>query len=129
MPIVTRALGRRVSRRASERLDMVRACAALAVMVDHLRGLFFVPFSDVRSSDSVVKGLYFLTSLGHQAVMVFFVLSGYFVGSSVLRAFRRSRWSWRWYLNQRLTRLWIVLAPALLIGAAFDFTRTSAVRY
>jgi peptidoglycan/LPS O-acetylase OafA/YrhL len=94
-------------------------------MFDHLRGLFFVPFSDVRDGNAVVRGLYFVTSLGHQAVMVFFVLSGYFVGSSVLRAVMRSRWSWRWYLNQRLTRLWIVLVPALLIGGALDFTGIS----
>jgi peptidoglycan/LPS O-acetylase OafA/YrhL len=119
-PVVTPALGRRVSRRASERLDMVRAFAALAVMFDHLRGLFFVPFSDVRSGSAAVRGMYFLSSLGHQAVIVFFVLSGYFVGSSVLRSVMSSRWSWRWYLNQRLTRLWIVLVPALLIGGALD---------
>jgi peptidoglycan/LPS O-acetylase OafA/YrhL len=122
---VTRALERRVSRRASERLDMIRACAALAVMFDHLRGLFFVPIADVRNSGAVVKGLYFLTSLGHQAVIVFFVLSGYFVGSSVLRSVMRSHWSWRWYLNQRLTRLWIVLVPALLIGGALDLIGVS----
>lgn len=123
--LVTRALERHISRRASERLDMVRACAALAVMLDHLRGLFFVPIAEVRNSGAAVRGLYFLTSLGHQAVMAFFVLSGYFVGSSVVRSMMRSRWSWRWYLNQRLTRLWIVLVPALFIGAALDFTGIS----
>jgi len=101
---------------------MIRACAALAVMLDHLRGLFFVPIAEAHNSGAAVKGLYFLTSLGHQAVIVFFVLSGYFVGSSVLRAVVRAHWSWRWYLNQRLTRLWIVLVPALVIGGALDLT-------
>jgi peptidoglycan/LPS O-acetylase OafA/YrhL len=51
--------------------------------------------------------------------MVFFVLSGYLVGSSVLRA-DFGRWSWRWYLNRRLTRLWIVLIPAIVLCALVD---------
>lgn len=33
----------RQSRRASEYFDLARAIAALAVMIGHLRGLFFVP--------------------------------------------------------------------------------------
>jgi peptidoglycan/LPS O-acetylase OafA/YrhL len=54
------------------------------------------------------------------AVIVFFVLSGFLVGGSVLRTMRRGIFSWKKYLFQRLTRLWIVLLPALLLGAALD---------
>ena len=53
--------------------------------------------------------------------MVFFVLSGYLVGGGVLRALRRNTWSWRDYLIKRLTRLYVVLIPALLLGIALDF--------
>ena len=50
--------------------------------------------------------------------MVFFVLSGYLVGGSVLRS--RSKWSWKEYLTMRLTRLWVVLLPALVLTVALD---------
>jgi peptidoglycan/LPS O-acetylase OafA/YrhL len=54
-------------------------------------------------------------------VIVFFVLSGYLVGGSVLRSVASGRWSWRSYLLTRLTRLYIVLLPALLLGGALDW--------
>ena len=60
-------------------------------------------------------------TVGHEAVIIFFVLSGYFVGGSVVRAFRRQNFSWSRYMFQRLTRLWIVLVPALLLGLALDW--------
>ncbi len=59
-----------------------------------------------------------MTSLGHQAVMVFFVLSGFLIGSSVLRSPRS--FSLMQYAVARLTRLWIVLIPALLFTFAVD---------
>ncbi len=52
---------------------------------------------------------------GYEFVMVFFVLSGYFIGSSVLKDISADRWSWSKYLQARLTRLWVVLIPGLLL--------------
>ena len=51
---------------------------------------------------------------------MFFVLSGFLVGGSLLRAYKNASWSWRSYLTHRLVRLWIVLIPALLIGLLWD---------
>jgi peptidoglycan/LPS O-acetylase OafA/YrhL len=51
---------------------------------------------------------------------VFFVLSGYLVGGSVLRAMALDRWSWRSYLLNRVTRLYTVLVPALVLGGILD---------
>jgi peptidoglycan/LPS O-acetylase OafA/YrhL len=59
-------------------------------------------------------------SIGHEAVVVFFVLSGLLVGGSVIKLVRSKRWSWKGYLLKRMTRLWVVLIPALLLGAIFD---------
>ena len=52
--------------------------------------------------------------------MVFFVLSGYLVGGSVLRSLVADRWSWKHYLFNRLTRIYIVLIPSLLLGLCWD---------
>jgi peptidoglycan/LPS O-acetylase OafA/YrhL len=72
-----------------------------------------VDYSALVNPNIAMKAFYALTSLGHQAVMVFFVLSGYFVGGAVLRA--GAKFSWGSYLTSRLTRLWVVLIPCLII--------------
>ena len=53
--------------------------------------------------------------LPDQAVMVFFVLSGYFISSTVLKSINEKRWSWSDYLLKRIIRLWVVLFPCLLL--------------
>ena len=58
--------------------------------------------------------------LASEAVVVFFVLSGYLVGGSVLRAVRVGTWTWKDYLLKRLTRLWVPLIPGLIIGVILD---------
>jgi peptidoglycan/LPS O-acetylase OafA/YrhL len=109
-----------LSRNASLRLDALRAVAALIVMVGHVRKLFFTPPWQLGHPGAGTQALYDVTDLGHSAVMIFFVLSGFLITLSILRAIVRGRWSWSWYLSQRLTRLWVVLIPALLLGAAWD---------
>src|SRR5437868_5279704 len=105
----------RLSNRGSTFLDLVRGLSALAVMAGHLRGLFFVPFDQANAPTALIGAVYFLTSLGHQAVVVFFVLSGYFIAGNVLRSLADQSWNWRGYLTRRLVRLSIVLIPALLL--------------
>ena len=80
----------------------------------------FVDFAATANLGWAGKTFYFLTGLGHQAVMVFFVLSGFLVGGHVYTAVAEGRWSWPDYLIKRLTRLWIVLLPALVLTAIWD---------
>jgi peptidoglycan/LPS O-acetylase OafA/YrhL len=63
---------------------------------------------------------YGLTAFGHDAVMVFFVLSGYFISASILRDQQAERWSCVRYLLSRLTRLYLVLLPGLLLTLCWD---------
>jgi peptidoglycan/LPS O-acetylase OafA/YrhL len=99
-------------------LDLVRGLSSLAVCAGHLRGVMFVPFQTLGSSSLLTKAFYAATSLGHDAVMVFFVLSGFFVGGSVLQQGDDFRWSR--YATARLTRLWVVVIPALLWTLTID---------
>jgi peptidoglycan/LPS O-acetylase OafA/YrhL len=101
-------------------LDFLRGFAALLVCISHLSAFLFVPFKQIISPGILVKGFYFFTTLGHQAVLLFFVLSGYLVGGSVIKSFQLQRWSWRDYLLRRMTRLWVVLIPALLLTLFWD---------
>jgi peptidoglycan/LPS O-acetylase OafA/YrhL len=111
---------RRIGERGSAILDMLRAASAALVMIGHVRGLFFVPYADVADKGWVKQALYFITGLGHEAVMVFFALSGFFISANIFHAFGTGRWKWDWYLGRRVTRLSVVLLPTLLIGLAFD---------
>lgn len=107
--------------RASVLLDMLRGLAAVLVLLDHWRNLMFVDYPMLTQPHWVLAAVpYLLTSAGHQAVVVFFVLSGYLVGGSVFRSLDSGRWNWLNYLLHRLVRLWIVLVPGLLLCVAWD---------
>jgi peptidoglycan/LPS O-acetylase OafA/YrhL len=98
--------------------DLIRGLAATAVLVGHYRSLLFEDFPG--HGGFAIRAFYLLTGLGHQAVIVFFVLSGFFVGGSVLQQVNAAKWSWRRYLLRRLTRLYVVLLPALALTWLLD---------
>jgi hypothetical protein len=75
-------------------LDCLRGLAALLVVVEHLRAFLFVPFPQVVSPGVITKAFYLVTGLGHQAVMIFFVLSGFLVGGG-----RSSHRDWMRFLG------------------------------
>lgn len=99
-------------------LDLARGFSALAVCAGHLRSATLLDFAELQSPSAFHWTLYFLTGLGHQAVMIFFVLSGFFVGGSVLKA--GIEFDAVSYATARLTRLWTVLIPVLIVTAAVD---------
>lgn len=110
-----------MTRRQFVVLDLLRGIAAMLVLFSHARASIFLDYGQTESSSWLVRGWYFLTGLSGEAVLLFFVLSGFFIGKSVLEAIRRRRWSWRWYFLQRCTRLEIVLIPALVLTFMLDY--------
>jgi peptidoglycan/LPS O-acetylase OafA/YrhL len=111
---------------SSVHLDAIRGAAALVVLLGHTRDLFFSSLTAAFSAPEVTaaalpfRRVTGSVTIGNEAVIIFFVLSGYLVGGSAIRDMRNNRWSWSRYLVQRATRLWIVLLPALLLGVAVD---------
>lgn len=101
-------------------LDLVRGMAALMVCAGHIRNFLFVDFGEVINPNIFDKLFYFATGFGHQAVIIFFVLSGYFVGGSVWSQLAQNKFSWVEYSLLRLSRLWVVLLPALVATWCFD---------
>jgi peptidoglycan/LPS O-acetylase OafA/YrhL len=102
--------------------DILRALAATLVVISHIRNLAIVDYAGHPSF--ALKLLYTVTGFGHQAVILFFVISGYWIAGGVIKRVARGSWTWSGYALQRLTRLWVVLIPALLLGLAFDWTGT-----
>lgn len=104
-----------------EHLDMMRGCAASLVMLGHVRSFGFVSLSAVSNPTLLDRAFYAMTALGAESVIVFFVLSGYLVGGKVIADMLADRWRWDKYVLRRLTRLGIVLAPALVLTAGLDW--------
>ena len=105
----------------SVHLDALRGFAAFSVLLNHFRDALFVDYEAIARHNPLTSAAYLASGLGRQSVIVFFVLSGYLVGGSVLRSVGSGRWSWRAYLLARLSRLYVVLLPALLLGGALDW--------
>lgn len=101
-------------------LDCARGVASLLVLAGHLRAFVFVDYSNLASTGWISKLFYMLTGLGHQSVMIFFVLSGFLITQSIQSSVMQGQWSWRTYGINRLIRLWVVLIPTLLLTLFWD---------
>jgi peptidoglycan/LPS O-acetylase OafA/YrhL len=91
-----------IGRRESLYLDLVRSLAALAVVIGHAASIFPLPHVYVW---------------GHEAVIAFFVLSGYVICNVA----DTREGDARVFLVARLSRLWSVLVPAMLLTVACDY--------
>jgi len=101
-------------------LDVLRGPSAILVFADHWRNLFFIDYPDLNSPGLAIKLFYLFSGAGHEAVMIFFVLSGCVIAHVVSGMVQQGRWSWSTYLSARLTRLWVVLLPALVLTTFWD---------
>jgi peptidoglycan/LPS O-acetylase OafA/YrhL len=103
-----------------DHLDMLRGLAAGLVLTGHLRSYVFTSFASTSDSGLQAKLFYGITGLGHQAVIIFFAMSGFLVGGKALEDMLSGGWSWPRYLLRRICRLWIVIIPALVATFVLD---------
>jgi len=101
-----------------EWLDVLRFCAALSVVASHVRGTLFEEFGALEpASQTTITAIFFaVTRLGHEAVIVFFALSGYLVGGKVIARLVDGDFSPTAYAVDRITRIWLPLTPALVLS-------------
>ena len=81
------------------------------------------------------KAFYLATSMHHEAVVLFFVVSGFLIGGPVWEQIGHGTFQPKRYLLNRFTRIYIVLVPALLLmlvlqgaGVLLSGTRLMDVR-
>jgi peptidoglycan/LPS O-acetylase OafA/YrhL len=114
----------------SQFIEACRWVGALLVVAVHSTNLF-VNLSDIMSAPhaaSVYAWWFFVSfELGHQAVVGFFVISGYLVGGAALAHVRKSAPFLREYLIHRFARIYVVLVPALFVTLALDWIGRSFV--
>ena len=99
-----------LARTTSFFLDLLRLVAAFSVFVIHVIAIWYPAHYTALTDRS-----------GERSVIIFFVLSGYVIAYSTLRKERDPRG----YVLARLSRLYSVLLPALLLTAALQVIGTA----
>lgn len=99
----------------------LRGLAAFIVAAAHLRAEMYPGLRTLADPSLWFQGFAFFTGFAHQAVLVFFVISGWLVGGSLLNKMGQPGAVVN-YAIDRATRLWTVLMPTfvltLLLGLA-----------
>lgn len=107
----------------SQLIEAARWLGALAVLLLHVNNMF-VNQADIMSAPHAAPAYvwWFFTAaeMGHQAVVGFFVLSGWLVGGGALAAIARRQDFLRDYFARRIARIYVVLVPTLLLTLALD---------
>lgn len=100
-------------------LDLIRFLAAFMVVLSHARGYFFVEFGALIDTERTVLTLVFyaFTRIANEAVIVFFVLSGFLVGGRVLERISNGTFQPTNYAIDRFVRIMLPLVPALILTA------------
>ncbi len=108
-----------INKGLSNFLNLIRWFAALLVVSTHVKTFLFK--TETTNTNLFINLFNLLTSFGGEAVIIFFVLSGYLVGGKTYNDFLNNCFSWQDYLINRFLRLYIVLIPALIIGGCIDY--------
>src|SRR4051812_47944519 len=108
----------------STTLNASRWISAFFVVLFHVRELALAGYSEIANPSLLHKAIYFLAGFGHEAVIVFFVISGFLIGGVNVE-----RWKLRSSLGvdavkeysiHRIARIYVVLVPALVLGFVLD---------
>jgi peptidoglycan/LPS O-acetylase OafA/YrhL len=95
-------------------ISLMRGLAALQVAAAHLRSEMFPGLKGMADPPLYYQLLAFATGFAHQAVVVFFLISGWLVGGSLLNRIGQPG-ALLSYAIDRATRLWAVLVPAMCL--------------
>jgi len=113
-------------------ISLLRGLAAFVVAAAHLRAEMYPGLRTIPNPSLWFQGFAFATGFAHQAVLVFFVISGWLVGGSLLNKMGQPGALGN-YAIDRMTRLWTVLVPtfglALLLGLASGALRPGSVDF
>jgi peptidoglycan/LPS O-acetylase OafA/YrhL len=98
-------------------IALLRGLAALQVAAAHLRSEFLPGMRTLEHPALWYQALAFLTGFAHQAVVLFFLISGWLVGGSLLNKLAQPD-ALRHYAIDRVSRLWTVLLPTFVLTVA-----------
>jgi peptidoglycan/LPS O-acetylase OafA/YrhL len=109
------------------KIDLLRWLAALVAVTYHVRSLVFAEYAQLQHKGPLLNLFYFVTSLGHEAFIVYMVLSGLLLGGRSWRRWETGVSSAWVDVRRRLGRLCMLLVPALLAGGVLDLAGSTAL--
>lgn len=100
-------------------LDSIRFIAAFMVLLSHTRNDYFCEYSCLPEEQQNIYSFafYVIGRMGHEAVIVFFVLSGFLVGGRTIERIKNNTFSFRQYAINRFSRIY----PPLTISIIFFY--------
>ena len=103
-------------------IDLLRFSSALLVVLCHYRGGFFIEYGLLSSEDKNIftQFFFFITRLGNEFVLVFFVLSGFLVGGRAMQRILNNDLDIKSYFIDRFTRIMLPLLASLLFVVVID---------
>lgn len=111
----------RIETGLSQFLDCARWISAFAVLLAHVNNRVTVRLGGTLEGADLWQITWgFFCGFGHHAVVVFFVLSGFLVGSNVIRDLAADRFDASRYVIARVSRIHLVLIPALILTLVLD---------
>lgn len=110
-------------------LDLLRFIAAFEVLASHARGFLFVEFNGLigESQNVFTAAFYALTRMGSEAVIIFFVLSGFLVGGKAMERLDNGSFRNKEYIIDRMVRIMLPLIPALALTVMCEFIASKSV--
>jgi peptidoglycan/LPS O-acetylase OafA/YrhL len=98
-------------------LDLLRFLAAFEVMAGHTRGFLFVDYGSLPAAQHtpLTFALFSITRIGDEAVLMFFVLSGFLVGGKTIQKLKEGTFNLQSYIIDRTVRIMLPLISALLL--------------
>jgi peptidoglycan/LPS O-acetylase OafA/YrhL len=102
-------------------IALARWVAAALVLVGHAGAIINISDIMVAPHGPGVYAWWFSAAFFHQAVLVFFVISGFLVGGPLLRDRARQAPFLQKYLIDRFSRIYIVMVPALVWTFLIDW--------
>jgi len=99
-------------------IDLLRFTCALLVVLAHYRGHFFVEYGLLPDNQKNIytQILYFLTRLGEEPVLVFFVMSGFLVGGTSIKKILNNNVNTQSYFIDRSVRILLpLLASSVMV--------------
>lgn len=96
-------------------IETVRGFASIFVLLTHTRNWIF-EVTTLAAANKLLLPFYFVTALGRESVIAFFVVSGFLVGGRVMVDVTEGRFAPIRYFASRFSRIGIAYFPALLLG-------------
>jgi peptidoglycan/LPS O-acetylase OafA/YrhL len=109
------------------RIALLRWLAALVAVCFHVRSLVFAEYGQLQHKGPLLSLFYFVTSLGHEAFVVYMVLGGLLLGGLSWKRWESGASSAWGDLSRKLGGLYMLLVPVLLAGGVLDMAGSTTL--